>query len=601
MQLLQMFHILNGGRSVTGAETWRFPSVCLALILVLFPPVSACAQSEDGSRTTRRAIAQSQAISSDFLRTELALSPETASRMGMEQLLGPTAVFALDNHSQAGFERRRLVRIELLQRLERRPRLPEDHLLRRDLAVAERALRDLIALEQFGYGRFSYAALRPYAIDPYSGIWIEGPVQLAFRQTVNNLNDAQAYLARLQGLSAALNDTKRRLLADHASGVLLPRHLAERTRDNLAIMVSEESGALQRLADTFIALTSSVPDLDPQVRAQMIAFVETEIERSLRPAYLDMISTLDELSESTSEQAGLWAQPRGRDLYALIMTASVGEDVSLDRLHARHLEDLDSQREAFQARMTVYAEGLDAMPAPPVEIAGQLVWLQDVERALEENSPSNDTPDDALTPPQTLTQFAPKTAWERLARTSPYSAQSQSLRRFQSLWQTQPYLTWRTDGDGVLSAKRRMTEYPAIVAGWQSYIWETYTSETVNAETIEAAHVGLVRTALAATDTGLHLERWSIEEATTFLQAMTGLSPTLAEDLALSIAARPGHHASIAMSVNRFRALSERSNAVLGALYSEQDYQRTLIQPGPRPLPFIEQDVETWYGERLSN
>ncbi|MEM9841969.1 MAG: DUF885 family protein, partial [Pseudomonadota bacterium] len=569
--------------------------------LVLFPPVSACAQSDDGSRTTRRAIAQSQAISSDFLRTELALSPETASRMGMEQLLGPTAVFALDNHSQAGFERRRLVRIELLQRLERRPRLPEDHFLRRDLAVAERALRDLIALEQFGYGRFSYAALRPYAIDPYSGIWIEGPVQLAFRQTVNNLNDAQAYLARLQALSAALNDTKRRLLADHASGVLLPRHLAERTRDHLAMIVSEESGALQRLADTFIALTSSVPDLDPQARAQMISFVETEIERSLRPAYLDMISTLDELSESTSEQAGLWAQPRGRDLYALILTASVGENVSLERLHARHLDDLDAQRQAFQARIAVYAEGLEAMPAPPMQIADQLTWLQDIERTLEEKSPSSETPDLTLTPPQTLTQLAPKTAWERLARARPYGAQSPSLQRFQSLWQTQPYLTWRTDGDGVLSAKRRMTEYPAIVAGWRSYIWETYTSETVNTETIEAAHIGLVRTALAATDTGLHLERWSIEEATTFLQAMMGLSPALAEDLTLSIAARPGYHASIAMSVNRFRALSERSNAVLGALYSEQDYQRTLIQPGPRPLPLIEQDVETWYGERLSN
>ncbi|MEE2930480.1 MAG: hypothetical protein VX599_07175, partial [Pseudomonadota bacterium] len=102
--------------------------------LALSTSLSACAQSEDGSRSTRRAIAQSQAIATDFLTTELAMSPETASRLGLEDQLGERVAYALDNHSQAGFERRRLVRIELLQRLRLRPQLPETHPLRRDLA-----------------------------------------------------------------------------------------------------------------------------------------------------------------------------------------------------------------------------------------------------------------------------------------------------------------------------------------------------------------------------------------------------------------------------------------------------------------------------------
>ncbi|MEL6693493.1 MAG: hypothetical protein AAFQ12_10735, partial [Pseudomonadota bacterium] len=152
-----------------------------SLALALFLPLSACSQDNSDSRSARRAIAQSQAIASDVLQTELALSPETASRLGLERELGPATSFALDNHSQAGFERRRLVRIELLQRVRQRPRLPDGHPLIEDLFIAERALLDLISLEQLGYGRYNYRTFRPYAIDPFSGIWIEGPNLLAFR------------------------------------------------------------------------------------------------------------------------------------------------------------------------------------------------------------------------------------------------------------------------------------------------------------------------------------------------------------------------------------------------------------------------------------
>ena len=55
------------------------------------------------------------------------------------------------------------------------------------------------------------------------------------------------------------------------------------------------------------------------------------------------------------------------------------------------------------------------------------------------------------------------------------------------------------------------------------------------------------------------------------------------------------------VALHRLEALSERARAVLGAQYSEAEFQRTLILEGPRPLDMIEKDIEAWYGERLAN
>ena len=113
--------------------------------------------------------------------------------------------------------------------------------------------------------------------------------------------------------------------------------------------------------------------------------------------------------------------------------------------------------------------------------------------------------------------------------------------------------------------------------------------------------VSLVQASLAVADTGIHLERWTLQETVDYLTQKAGLAPDLAETLALRIAARPGYHSAKMVAAQRISALSERAAAVLGDDYSELEFQRTLIQNGPRPLGLIERDIEAWYGDRLAN
>ena len=601
MQLLQMFHDLIRFSRPKRARTQLRNLMITLLFIATLGALPACSQTSDESRSTRRAISQSQAVASDFLRTELALSPETASRLGLERFLGPTASYALDNHSQAGFERGRLVRIELLQRLQSRPRLPEDHPLTRDLQVAERALVDLISLEQLGYGRFDYASMRPYAVDPYSGIWIEGPTLLAYRQSITNPDQATAYVSRLHKLSAAIQDTKRRLLADQASGILLPRPLLEETRKSLVQLIDEDNRALVQLIETFDALIASVPGLSASRREQLSNVVRLEVTEHLIPAYADLIATLDEMTESAADQAGIWAQPRGLDVYTGILTASIGEPISTERLHENHLEIVAQRRANLSSLMTLDPETNPAQTPKPERLSRQFEWfveaMSDGTLAATSQLPPEIAPD-------ILTVLAPKSDWTRIADDGAFGARSDAIRRFQSVMDSSPYSLWRSEGAGARAPYREIVEYPALQTAWQHYVWDRGTAENTDAaasvQRIADESINLIQAVLAAADTGIHLNRWTIAEATNYIAVNAGLGEPLSRQLALNISARPAHHAAIATARQRIEALSERARAVLGEQYSETEFQRTLIEPGPRPMSLIEKDIETWYGQRLA-
>ncbi|MEL7030949.1 MAG: DUF885 family protein [Pseudomonadota bacterium] len=602
MQLLQMFHELIRFSRLKRAPARLRSLVIITVSIAALSSVPACSQSNDESRSTRRAISQSQAIASDFLRTELALSPESASRLDLERYLGPTASYALDNHSQAGFERGRLVRIELLQRLQSRPRLPEDHALTRDLQVAERALVDLISLEQLGYGRFDYASMRPYAVDPYSGIWIEGPTLLAYRQSITNADQATAYVSRLRTLSAAVQDTKRRVLADQASGILLPRPLVDETRRRLTQLIDEDNRAMIQLVETFDALLASVPGLSAARREQLSNVVRIEVTDNLIPAYDDLLATLDEAAETAADQAGIWAQPRGLDVYTGILTASIGESFSTERLHENHLQQVATRRANLSAMMTLDPEAFPAQAPKPDRLSRQIAWYT---AAMTDPAAPLASVTDPAPQPNVLTELAPKSDWTRIANATDFDAQTDAIRQFQAVMDQPPYAIWQSEGDSARAPYRVIVEYPAVQAAWQHYVWHRAMAET-SIETNSVPEVArnsidLFQAVLAAADTGIHLSRWSIADASDHIAVNSGLGEPVSRQLALSIAARPGYHSAVAIARLRIEALSERAQAVLGEQYSETDFQRTIIEPGPRPLSLIEKDVEAWYGQRLAD
>jgi uncharacterized protein (DUF885 family) len=572
---LQHFHISK-------RLTATFNSLALlklSLTAVLLICLAACHDSSSGERVSRQDLRLAQNILADAYGTELALSPQTVSLSGLDTGASSAALYNLDDHSQAGFERRRLTRIELLQRLENRPRLPASLALETDLSIAAKTLARVVALEQTGHGRYSTRAAYPYTIDPFSGIWIDGIGLLRSSHQIESMADAEAYLVRLKLLADAIDDARRRIIADDAVGYALPKPLLEATIENIDLLINDEAAELQTLVTTLSNLTLGLPDISPPDRRELIKDAEAILNTQILPAYETLSDTLKALVETAPLQAGLWNQPNGYATLQKLIRFHLTSDVSLEQAHAQNVEAVAESRGA-----------LEAMLASPEDMETPL--------SFEQLLAANYAPPEATASPEPTTNTAPSAPLQYTPKLAPITDLEQILTGSNTVpTPLRTYIARRhsdADSAGERTAKQALFPHTAIASAIQRLKAET------SPETLEYAHFTLIETLAATADSGLNHAKWSFEQTSGYITEHSGLSQTVADEIVNWVAANPGYEIAKLSAYRRLIALSERARAVLGPRYRHSEFLNVVAETGPRPLIMIEADIERWYAAKLS-
>lgn len=616
MQLLQEFHEPDTKYGLRYQLKTRVVTVLIAAFLCL----AGCSPITESNRLNSRDLARSTTILDEVTATELLMSPETASYIGAETLGTTDTSARLDDHSQAGFERKRLVRLDLLSLVQTRPILPQDHPLARDLQIIDDSLSRTIALQVIGHGRLSLSDAHPYAIDPYSGPWIDVPGLMVNDQLVQSQPDAEAYLDRLWALPGAIDDTRRRLIADAQAGVTPPAALLRETRRTVSAFADPETGKLNAIDLTFRNLVQGVAEIEPDIANQMSRDATSVINLEIRPAYDALSATLLDLTANASIHGGLWAQPDGHQTYKRLLKWQTDHDGPLDQLHSANEESAAIYLEQFN-------RALDQAGIADGPIAERLIQLQiQIDTSLAE-APSEpliiDQPtveprlenrtavisiNRALTsPPLFGYRYLPARLDEqRPALISAYPKQV-------SKWPTYMHTALRLQADVGLRqpfanmgtqrrpAARALATYPSFQAGWRMLAIESFAENYIQSREnqIGLAHLLLLNAALATADTGLHHKRWTLDETTKYLIETTALPGSLLEEAVLHLAAKPSEYTSRMISYRRLLSLRNRAKAVLNAAYDEVTFHSILITDGPRPFSLIEQDVDRWYQSKL--
>lgn len=606
MQLLREFH-----------KSWSFPDaisrpqflVFGLLSLTLF--LAACGPAADGTRLNRRTLAEATNVLDDVAKTELAMSPELASRLGLEQNQDGTSSGWLDDHSQAGFERRRLIRIDLLARVRTHPALPEDHQVAKDLVVAEDALARLVALQPVSHGHLSLSRVRPYAIGPRSGVWIEGPELLANDHRIDTFDDANAYFERLQTLPGAVDDLRRRLIADAEAGLIAPASLIDETRTEIRAFLNPESHHLNHLLQTLENLSRGLPDTTPEQIDDLLTDSRYIIDVELSQAYEHLLITLDDLHARAPSQAGLWAQPAGAETYSALLKWYSSDDQALDDLHLANIDDVLQRTADLQLQL----DGVGIESGPLVQRLAAFTARHDAELASVAANDDN-TVDDTPPPVMLGTVIRPLSPapFGGFARV-PARIDGQRpalLRRDEaeiSRWPTHMHGALRLQTDVSLrqpyaalmaqprSLARTLAQYPSLQDGWHLYATEVSADAHLPApdDAVGLKQLLLLNVAMAAVDTGIHHKRWSLQQAAAYLTETTGLSEPLMRRAALHVVANPGEASARMIAYRRLISLKARASGVLGQRYNELEFQSVLLTDGPRPFSIIESDVDRWY------
>lgn len=570
--MAQDFHILRAKTRMHREPFGMFSTLKIALISSLAFGLSACGPSDPDSAISRQDLRLSQEILADVVETESTLSPQASAELGLTNTRSSSEKQLLDDHSQAGFERKRLTRIELLQRVQSRPRLLQSHQLARRLSIAESALRNLVRLEQSGHGRYSMAVAYPYAIDPFSGVWLEGPAILAYDHSIDSSSDAVAYLRRMEALADGIDDTRRRLMADEAVGHSLPKPIVDATMRNIQLMLVGAPNSLAQVPDTLANLTLGIPAITPEERAAFIDQASEIQSESIRPSFNALLDFLEGRSQSAPNSVGLWGQPSGYETYLSLLTFHATETVSPEQLHSANLEANVDALEKFTSQLA-FDEGIEepesftqklelfylpapqTIEAPPQDTLGPMPLERPARQFL------------ALNHPDWASYFNP-------LRVSYLDDLKQRASRYTGLQQ--------------------FASYDAVMQGLHLYV----TKRKRSADTL-TDYLILIETSLAAIDTGIHHSRWSFEQSIGYMSEFTGLPETLSRQAVIWVSTKPGLESAKMVAYRRILSLSDRAQAVLGNAYDENEFQAVITNGGPRPLSMIEADIEQWYAGKL--
>jgi uncharacterized protein (DUF885 family) len=141
---------------------------------------------------------------------------------------------------------------------------------------------------------------------------------------------------------------------------------------------------------------------------------------------------------------------------------------------------------------------------------------------------------------------------------------------------------------------------PAYAEGWGVYA-EDLADELGAYENDRLGKLGylqslLFRAARLVVDTGIHSERWTREQAITYLTETTGLPRYHMENEVDRYTVWPGQACSYMTGRETLRRLREAAKQELGAAFDIRAFHEVVLALGPRPLPVLEADVYEWLG-----
>src|SRR2546423_3407385 len=329
--------------------------LALLLSVAAQPLLSACGRSHGSSQpmpaTARdgQALALLDEIADDLLR----VSPETATALGIDTGSRAALRSQLSDRSADGVQRLANQVRAALGRLNALPTADLSHPVRTSVAVVRSAYTT--ALEGFAlpYGDITVGGWRntPYVVIQNVGTYLDIPRFLDADHAIENATDAEAYLARLESYARQLDGELGRLQAARAKGLVPPGFLLNKALSQIKLS-AQNARAGGSLVESITRRTTNIPGQWTE-RARSLAV------QQIAPALERQIRELDAARAVATDDAGIWARPRGDDFYHWALKASTTTTLSPDAVHELGKSELESLHGRMDAilKQVGYAQG----------------------------------------------------------------------------------------------------------------------------------------------------------------------------------------------------------------------------------------------------
>ena len=449
---------------------------------------------------------------------------------------------------------------------------------------------------------------------------------LASSTRIASRADAEAWLARLEGLPRLYDDTLADARRGLATGLVQPASVVES-----AIQLARTDAAQpldgDPLLKPFADLPSSITAADQAALRERARTVITDSIVPRRQAWLAFLT--DEAAPAAPVAPGLGLRPGGRDMYAYFVRGFTTTDLTPDQIHQIGIEEVARIRARMETEMRAagwtgdFAGFLSFLRTDPqfyatsredlLEKASEMAKRADdrlpalfgtlprlpygvrpVPRAIEDSyttgrynggSMKTGVAGGYMVNTSHLDQ---RPLYELPALTLHEAVPGHHLQiALQQEAEDQPYF-------------RRGADVTAFIEGWglySEYLGEEMGFYRTPYERFGRLSYEMWRACRLVADTGLHWMGWSTEQARACFRDNSALAPLNIETELQRYIGWPGQATAYKIGEIRLRAIRARAEAALGDRFDIRAFHDALLVDGPLPLDLLDSRMDAWIAE----
>lgn len=474
-----------------------------------------------------------------------------------------------------------------------------------------------------------------YTFDQINGLQSILPAFLISYHTVDNVSDARAYVARLNGMAPAIDQLIGHARESQARGILPPRFVYPVVIEACQGVIKGEpfdnSGKKSALLEDIAGKVAALKDADAATKTQLIGEARSALLAAVKPAFEKIIALEKAQEKVATTDDGVWKLPDGGEYYSYRLRENTTTNLTADEIHElgrREVARIQREMEVIKAKLgfqgdlpaffkfmredpkfsypntpegrATYFNGareiIDQMRARLDEFFGvkpkaRLV-VKEVEPFRAEGSAAafyeQPSADGARPGTYYVNTFEMKglPIWEM-----------ETLAHHEAIPGHHMQIAIAQELEGLPRFRKFSPGYNAYVEGWALYA--EYFPKEFGFYRDPVQDFGrladeLLRAARLVVDTGIHAKHWTRQQVVDYMRANTPDSERDIDTESSRYVVWPGQACAYKIGMLKILELRALAKKELGPKFDLRAFHDLVLQDGAVPLDILGENVKAW-------
>ena len=474
-----------------------------------------------------------------------------------------------------------------------------------------------------------------YPVSQMRGVHAQMPTFLINIHKIDDVKDAEAYIARLRGFPKLFDQLLVNLKLREEKGVVAPRFVFPLVLDACHKVIQGkpfDSGPHDSpLLEDFTKKVTALSKADGETRDRLVADATKALNESVKPAYEKLIAFLEDQAKRATEDDGVWKFKDGAEFYESALHRTTTTNMSAKEIHETGLKEMTRiQDEMNKIRENVGFKGdlqaffkfmrEDQQFRLPSNEQGRAKYLAMATHIIETMKKRLDglfvTKPKADIVVKAVESFREKSAGKAFYQ-QPAPDGTRPGMFYVNLRNMQDNPTYELEAlahhegipghhmqiaiaqelDGIPKFRKFSHAYTAYTEGWGLY--SELTPKEIGLYADPYSNFGrlsleLWRAGRLVVDTGIHSKRWTRQQAIDYLVKNTPNTEADCTDSINRYIVMPSQATAYKVGMLKILQLREKAKKSLGDRFDIRQFHEVVLSNGSVPLDVLEELVDRW-------